>query len=245
MKKSTPLYHRHRFPDCVISCAVRWYFRFHLSLRDIEEMHFERGAVVSYETIRRWCDKFGAHFAHRVKSARPVPGTTWHLDEVFVNVGGEPYLLWRAVDQHGIELDILLQKRRDKAAARRFFQRLLVQYPNGPRKIITDQLRSYPAAKAEIPELAGVKHVFVKAAARVNNRAENSYQPTRERERRMKGFRSPLRTQTFLSSFGPIRQHFAIKRHHLGAVQHRTQLAKRFVVWRRITDVTHNPPTAF
>jgi transposase-like protein len=149
---------------------------------------FERGVVVTYETIRCWCDKFGKAFAHRVKAARRKPGSTWHLDEMFVTLRGEPYLLWRAVDEHGIELDILVQKRRDKAAAKRFFKRVLRSNPV-PRKIVTDQLRSYPAAKAEIPELANVKHVFVKAAARLNNRAENSHQPTRERERRMRGFR--------------------------------------------------------
>src|SRR3979411_1015092 len=126
---------------------------------------------------------------------------------MFVTLRGEPYLLWRAVDEHGAELDILIQKRRDKAAAKRFFKRVLRSSPV-PRKIVTDQLRSYPAAKAEIPELANVKHVFVKAAARLNNRAENSHQPTRERKRRMRGFRNPKRTQKFLSCFGPIRQHF-------------------------------------
>ncbi|GAB7541137.1 hypothetical protein CS8_008000 [Cupriavidus sp. 8B] len=131
---------------------------------------FERGIVVSYETIRRWCDKFGAGFAHRVKATRRKPGSIWHLDEMFVTLRGEPYLLWRAVDQHGAELDILLQKRRDKAAAKRFFKRVLAACLEAPHKIVTDQLRSYPAAKAEIPELAHVKHVFVKAAARVNNR---------------------------------------------------------------------------
>jgi putative transposase len=194
MKKKS-LYHGHRFPVAIISCAVRWYFRFNLSLRDIEELLFERGVVVTYETIRRWCDKFGAGFARRVKTARRQRGSTWHLDEMLGTLRGEPYLLWRAVDEHGTELDILLQKRRDKAAAKRFFLRVLRSCPV-PRKIVTDQLRSYPAAKADIPELAGVKHVFVKAAARVNNRAENSHQPTRERERRMNGFRGPKRTQT-------------------------------------------------
>src|SRR6266702_7970550 len=164
MKTIPSLYHRRRFPGAVISCAVRWYFRFQLSLRDIEELLFERGVIVSYETVRRWCDKFGAGFSHRVKAARRKPGTTWHLDEVFVTLCGEPYLLWRAVDQHGAELDILLQKRRDKAAAKRFFQRVLRSCAV-PRKIVTDQLRSYPAAKADIPELAGVKHVFVKTTA--------------------------------------------------------------------------------
>ena len=122
MAKKKSLYHGHRFPAVVISQAVRWYCRFQLSLRDIEELLFERGVVVSYETIRRWCDKFGASFAHRAKAARRKPGSTWHLDEMFVTLRGEPYLLWRAVDQHGAELDILLQKRRDKAAAKRFFK---------------------------------------------------------------------------------------------------------------------------
>src|SRR5215469_3149886 len=122
MKKSKSLYQGHRFPAEVISCAVRWYFRFQLSLRDIEELLFERGVTVTYETIRCWCDKFGKNFAHRVKVARRKPGSTWHLDEMFVTLRGEPYLLWRAVDEHGIELDILVQKRRDKAAAKRFFK---------------------------------------------------------------------------------------------------------------------------
>ncbi|HYS66657.1 MAG TPA: IS6 family transposase [Paraburkholderia sp.] len=227
MKKTKSLYHGHRFPAVVISCAVRWYFRFQLSLRDIEELLFERGVVVSYETVRRWCDKFGAGFAHRVKVVRRKPGRTWHLDEMFVVLRGEPYVLWRAVDEHGAELDILLQKRRDSAAAERFFKRALRSCPV-PRRIVTDQLRSYSAAKSRIPELANVRHVFVKAAARVNNRAENSLQPTRERERRLRGFRDPKRTQSFLSNFGPIRQHFAIKRHLLRASLYRKQLVQRF-----------------
>jgi putative transposase len=140
--------------------------------------------TVTYETIRCWCARFGEGFSHRVKAARRKPGSTWHLDEMFVTLRGEPYLLWRGVDEHGAELDILLQKRRDKATARRFFKRVMRSCPT-PRKIVIDQLRSYSAAKAEIPELASVKHAFVKAAARVNNRAENSHQPTRERERRI------------------------------------------------------------
>jgi putative transposase len=165
MKKSKSLHHGHRFPAGVISCAVRRYFRFQLSVRDIEELLFERGVIVTYATFRCWCDKFGKGFAHRVKAVRRKPGSTWHLDEMFVTLRGEPYLLWRAVDEHGAELDILLQKRRDKAAAaKHFFKRVLRSSPM-PRKIVTDQLRSYPAAKAEIPELANVNHVFVKAAA--------------------------------------------------------------------------------
>ncbi len=145
-----------------------------------------------------------------------------------MNLRGEPWLLWRAVDEHGAELDILLQKRRDKAAAKRSFQRVLRSCP-APCNIVTDQLRSYPAAKAGIPELANVKHVFVKAAAR---------------ERRMRGFRDPKRTQAFLASFGPIRQHFALKRHLLRASLYRKHLAVRFSTWREFTEVTQNPSAA-
>ena len=154
------------------------------------------------------------------------PGPTY----LFVTLRGEPYLLWRAVDEHGAELDVLVQKRRDKAAAKRFFRRVLRSNPV-PRRIVTDQLRSYPAAKADIPELAQVKHIFVKAAARVNNRAENSHQPTRRRERQMCGFREARRTQAFLSCFGPIRQHFALPRHQMNAARHRAILKERLGTW--------------
>ena len=230
MTKNRSPYHGFRFPAAIISCAVRWYHRFNLSLRDIEELLLERGVTVSYESVRNWCDRFGAQFARRAKAARGKSGSIWHLDEMFVNLHGEPYVLWRAVDEHGIELDVLLQKRRNTAAAKRFFRRMLRSYPV-PRKTVTDQLRSYPAAKAEVPELAGVKHVFVKAAARVNNRAENSHQPTRRRERQMQGFRDPRRTQTFLSRFGPIRQQFALPRHRMKAASHRAQLTARLLAW--------------
>jgi putative transposase len=182
MKKSKTPYCGFRFPATVISCAVRWYHRFNLSLRDIEELLLERGVTVSYESVRNWCDRFGPQFAHRAKAARGKTGSTWHLDETFVKLRGEPYLLWRAVDERGTELNVLLQKHRDKAAARRFFRKVLRSHPV-PRKIITDKLRDYPAAKAEVPELAGVKHVIVKACARINNRAENSHRPTCRRER--------------------------------------------------------------
>ncbi len=132
---------------------------------------------------------------------------------------------------------MLVQKRRDKAAAKRFFRRVLRSNPV-PRKIVTDQLRSYPAAKAEIPELVHVKHVLVKAAARVNNRAENSHQPTRRRERQMCGFRDARRTQAFLSCSGPIRQHFALPRHLMNAACHRGMLQERFAKWYDWTVTT-------
>ena len=149
---------------------------------------------------------------------------------MFVTLRGDPYLLWRAVDEHGAELDVLVQKRRDKAAAKRFFGRVLCSNPV-PRKIVTGQLRSYSAAKADIPELAHVTHVFVKAAARMNNRAENSHQPTRRRERQLCGFRDARRTQAFLSCFGVIRQDFALPRRQTSAACYRAVLQERFATW--------------
>ena len=136
--KEDQIYHGHRFPAAAISQAVRWYFRFQLSLRDIEELLFERGVIVSYETVRRWCDKFGAAFARSAKAVRRKPGSTWHLDKMFVTLRGESYLLWRAVDQHGAELDVLVKKHRDTAAAKRFFKRVLASCADTPSKIVTD-----------------------------------------------------------------------------------------------------------
>jgi putative transposase len=152
---------------------------------------------------------------------------------MFVTLRGEPWLLWRAADSMAPNS----QTRRDKAAAKRFFNRVLAACPETPKKIVTDQLQSYPAAKAEIAELANVKHVFAKACARVNNRAENSHQPTRERERWMRRFQRPERAQIFLSCFGSIRQHFALKRHLLRASLYRKQLAARSNAWRLFTGV--------
>ncbi len=208
MKKTKSLYHGHRFPAAIISCAVRWYYRFNLSLRDIEELLFERGVVVSYETIRRWCGN---------PSRQGCPAQA---------------------GQH------LAPGRDVRDAARR----ALPAVARGRR---TWRRTRYPAAEAPrhggrqtVPELANVKHMFVKASARVNNRAENSHQPTRERERRMRGFRDPKRTQAFLSSFGPIRQHFALKRHLLRASLYPKHLADRFETWREFTGTTQNPSAA-
>jgi putative transposase len=183
MQNTKLLYHGHRFPATVISAAFRRYFGFPLSLCDIEALFFKRGVIVSYETVRRWCNTFGMCFAQRVKAARRKPGTTWHHDEVFLTLSGVPHLLWRTADQHGAELDILLQTHRDNAAAKRFFKRVLAQCAEAPRKIVTYKLRSYPASKPDIPAQAHVKHVFVKASAQINNRDENSHQSTCERER--------------------------------------------------------------
>jgi putative transposase len=228
MKKTKSLYHGHRFPAVVISCAVRW-FRFSLSLRDIEELLLERGVVVTYETIPCCCDKFGAGFAHCTKAAAQA-GQHMASGRNVRDAARRAVFVVASGRRAWCRLDVLVQKRRDKAAAKRLFWSVLRSNPV-PRKIVTDQLRSYPAAKADIPELAHVKHVFVRAAARVNNRAENSHQPTRRRERQMCGFCDARRTQAFLSCFGPILQHFALPRHQMSAAYHRAVLQERFATW--------------
>jgi putative transposase len=166
-----PSYKGHRYPVEIISHCVWLYFRFSLSFREVEELMLERGVVVSYESIRRWCLKFGQQYANFLRRRRPRPGDKWHLDEVFIKINGEQKYLWRAVDQDGMVLDILLQHRRDKAAARRFFRRLLKETGSVPRVVVTDKLRSYGAAHREVRP--SVEHRSHKG---LNNRAENSHQ---------------------------------------------------------------------
>ncbi len=146
----TPSYKGHRFPVEIISHCVWLYHRFPLSLRDVQEMMAERGVIVSYETIHQWCRKFGQTFANGLRRRRARPGDTWHVDEVFITIAGKTHYLWRAVDQDGNVLDILVQSRRDTAAARRFFRRLLNDLAYVPRVVITDKLASYGAAKREV-----------------------------------------------------------------------------------------------
>lgn len=136
------LYKRHRFPVEIISHCVWLYHRFDMSFRAVEELLFERGVELSYETVRRWCLKFGSEYARRLKRRRAQPGDKWHLDEVFLNIGGERRYLWRAVDQHGNTLDILVTSKRDKRAAKRFLRKLLRDNAK-PRVVVTDKLRSY------------------------------------------------------------------------------------------------------
>jgi putative transposase len=135
-------YKNHHFPVEIISHAVWLYFRFCLSYREVEELLFVRGVIVSYEAIRQWCRKFGQQYANQLQRRRSQPGDKWHLDEVFLTINGERHYLWRAVDQHGTVLDILVQRRRDKTAAKRFFRKLLKGLPYVPRVIVTDRLRS-------------------------------------------------------------------------------------------------------
>ena len=190
-----PIYARYRYPAEIISYAVWLYFRFPLSLRMVEEMLAARGISVTYETIRQWGLKFGREFANRIRRRAPRRGDKWHLDEVVITIAGKKHWLWRAVDQEGFVLDVLVQSRRDKKAAKRLFRKLLKKHGRAPRVLITDKLSSYAAAKREI--MPGVEHRQHKG---LNNRAENSHQPTRRRERIMKRFKSPRHVQRFLST---------------------------------------------
>jgi putative transposase len=170
----TDHYKHHRFPSEIISHGVWLYFRFCLSSRDVEALLFARGIIVTDEAIRKWCRKFGQPYANELRHRRPRPGDKWHLVEVFLMMNGERHYLWRAVDQEGHILDILVQRRRDKQAAKKFFRKLLKGLMYVPRVIVTDKLKSYGAAEREL--LPGVEH---RQQRYLNNRAENSHQPTR------------------------------------------------------------------
>jgi putative transposase len=231
MKTPKPLYHRRQFPAEIISHCVWLYFRFALSYRDVEEIMAERGVVVTYETIRDWSQQFGGTYAKRLRSRAKRPGDHWHLDEVYLSINGKLQYLWRAVDQNGEVLDILVQPRRDKQAAKKFFRKLLKGLQHVPRVIITDKLRSYAAAIAEI-----MPDVLHRQDKRSNNRAENSHQPTRERERRMRGFKSAGHAQRFLSSFGVIASFFRPFRHLLSAKNYRKIMRDRFEQWFEVTN---------
>jgi putative transposase len=225
-------YKRHRFPVEIISHCVWLYFRFCLSYRDVEELMAERGVLLTYEAVRYWCRKFGQAYANQLRRRRPRLGDTWHLDEVFLTIHGERHYLWRAVDQDGHVLDILVQRRRDKKAAKTFFRKLLKGLTYVPRVITTDKLRSYGAAKREmLPSVEHRQHRYL------NNRAENSHQPTRQRERRMQRFKSTGHAQRFLAAYGPIAQHFRPRRHRLSAHDYRREMAQRFQSWREVTGM--------
>ena len=226
------LYHRHRFPPEIISHCVWLYFRFALSFRDVEEMLAMRGVALTYETVREWCLKFGQTYANSLRRRAARPGDRWHLDEVFLKINGHLHYLWRAVDQDGDVLDILVQKHRDKKAAKKFFRKLLKGLRYIPRVVITDKLRSYHAAIAEV--LPSVDHLQQKFQ---NNRAENSHQPTRLRERVMRRFKSAGHAQRFLSAFGTITSHFRVGRHLYSASGYREVMKSRFAVWEHAIQI--------
>ena len=171
--------------------------------------------------------KFGQTYANQLRRKSPRPGDQWHLDEVFLKINGRLHYLWRAVDQDGDVLDILVQSKRNKKAAKKFFRKLLSRLRYVPRVLITDKLKSYAAAKAEV--LPSVGHQQQKYQ---NNRAENSHQPTRLREKVMRGFKSSGHAQRFLSAFGVITSHFRVGRHLYGASAYRAVMKLRFADWQ-------------
>ena len=222
-------YHRHRFPPEIIGHAVWLYHRFCLSFRDVEDLSAERRVIVLYETIRSWCAKFGPEYARRARRQRGQLGDTWFLDEVFVTIHGQRHYLWRAVDQDGDVIDILVQRRRDARAAKRFFRKLLKGQGSEPRWLITDKLRSYGVAHRDV--MPSVEHVTARYA---NNRAEVSHQPTRQRERQMRRFKSAGQAQRFLSVQGVVRNLFSLGRHRLRSDNYRLLRGRAFVVWTEV-----------
>ncbi len=215
MKKIS--YTGYRFPPEIIQQAIWLYLRFTLSFRDVEDLLAERGIAVSYETIRRWVNHFGPMIAADLRKRRPKPHTTWHLDEAYLKIDGRMAYLWRAVDAEGEVLDVLVQSRRDKHAALRLMRKLLKKYSFVPDRLITDDLRSYGAAARDL----GIENRHERGRWK-NNRAENSHQPTRRRERKMQRFKSPGSAQKFLSAHAVVYNIFNVQRHLTSAQTHRT-----------------------
>ena len=209
--------------------AVWAYHRFALSLRDVEDLLAERGVVVSHETIRVWVARFGTQIAAKIRRDRPGPTDKWHLDEVVLKINGVRHWLWRAVDANGDVLDILVQSRRDTAAARRFMRELFKRW-GLPRVVVTDKLGSYAAAKANIAP--GLEHRRHKG---INNAAEASHRHTRRREKVMGRFKSPQQAQRFLSVHDQTAAVFRPRRHRLSARSYRHARQDAFGLWADYT----------
>ncbi|MFT5767392.1 MAG: putative transposase [Halioglobus sp.] len=221
-------YKRHRFPPDIISYTVWLYYRFNLSFRDIEDLLAERGITVSRESIRLWCIKFGAIYTRRLKRKHRGFGDTFFIDEVFVKINGKQHYLWRAVDQDGEVVDVYLQARRDGAAAKRFFKRLLHSHGGEPRKIVTDKLRSYNVAHREV-----IPDTIHESERYANNRAEQSHESTRVRERGMRKFKSLGQAQRFVTAHAAVSNLFNLGRHLVGAQHYRDLRMSAFGEWGR------------
>ena len=230
MKTKANSYRGYRFPSEVISHGVWLYYRFSLSLRDVEELLAKGGITVTHETIRQCCRKFGPEYARKLNRRQGRFGDVWHLDEVFVKIAGEQHYLWRAVDQDGDLIDILVQKYRNARAAKRFFRKLLKGQGSTPWQLVTDRLGSYGAAHRDL--MPSVDHNTDRYA---NNRAEVSHQPTRQRERKMRGFKSAAQAQRFLSVHGVIRNLFNLGRHQLSSANYRLLRERSFKEWNAAT----------
>jgi putative transposase len=226
MKSSISRYKRHRFPSEIIQHAVWLYYRFNLSYRDIEDLLAERGIDVSYESIRFWCNKFGPKYIKRLKRRHQGFGDTFFIDEVFVKIRGKQQYLWRAIDQDGEVVDVFLQARRDGAAAKRFFKRLLRNNRGEPRKIVTDKLRSYGVAHREL-----IPDTLHDTSQYANNRVELSHQATRVRERGMRRFKSSLQAHRFLSVHAVVHNLFNLGRNLVSAKHYRLLRQRAFESW--------------
>jgi putative transposase len=227
---TTISYARHQFPPAIIRHAVWLYFRFTLSYRDVEDLLAERGLDISYETVRRWVLKFGPLFARELRSRRHRPTSQWHLDEMAVLIGGKQFWLWRAVDDEGEVLDLLVQRRRDKNAAVKLMRKLIKKQGFAPDVLVTDKLRSYGAAKAAL----GLSALH-EQGVRKNNRAENSHQPVRRRERKMQRFKSPGSAQRFLSTHAVVHNTFNVQRHLTSRATLRVLRDEALQMWRAAT----------
>jgi putative transposase len=217
---------RHQFPPEIIRHAVWLVLRFTLSFRDVEDLLAERGLDVSYETIRRW-----PLFAKELRRRRHRPTSYWHLDEMAVLIAGRRFWLWRAVDDEGQVLDLLVQRRRDKTAAVKLMRKLLKKHGFAPDVLVTDKLRSYAAAKSELRLTA--RH---EQGLRRNNRAENSHLPVRRRERKkMQRLKSPGSAQRFLSVHAAVQNAFNVQRHLVSRNTPRALRGKAFQSWRAAT----------
>jgi putative transposase len=222
-------YARYRFPPEVIDHAIWLYLRFTLSFRDVEDLLAERGIAVSYETVRRWVNHFGPMIAAQLRKRRPKPHATWHLDEVYLKIDGRMAYLWRAVDAEGEVLDVLVQSKRNKRAALKLMRKLLKKYAFVPERLVTDDLRSYGAAARAL----GLERVHQRGRWK-NNRAENSHQPTRRRERKMQRFKSAGSAQRFLSTHAAVHNTFNVQRHLISAQSHRVLRAAAMTTWREV-----------
>lgn len=233
MNTATVAYKRHRFAPQIIAHAVWLYYRFPSSLRLVEEMLLERGIVVSYETIRRLGIKFGPDYARGLRKKRPSRNDVWHLDEVVITMAGRRHWLWRAVDQDGYVLDEIVQNRRNTKAAKRLLTRLLKKQGVAPKRMVTDKLRSYGAARRQV--MPTVEHRSHKG---LNNQAENSHVPLRKRERTMQGFRSPGSLQRFVSVFSALRNLFVPPRSKRSAPATRIHRLQAIAEWKAVTAVS-------
>ena len=230
MKRDTLSYHGYRFPPDIISHAVWLYHRFGVSVRDVEDLLAQRGMTVSYEAIRLWCLTVGSVYARRLTRRQGRRGDIWHLDEVFVTIQGQRRYRWRAVDQDGDVIDILVQSRRDCRAATRLFRKLLKGQERTPGRVVTDKLSSDRAAPRAV--MPAVAH---RTDRDENNRAEVSHQPTRQRERHMRRVTSPGHAQRFVSVHGLVRHLFRVGRHLVRAVHHRERRGRSFLIWDAVT----------